>query len=56
MGEVKAKRGRPRIKTIPTGFNMSRRREVNTMYMYSAVGLISVAATDIPAFNLFYNG
>ena len=48
MGEVKAKRGRPRIKTIPTGFNMSRRREVNTMYMYSAVGLISEAAAEIP--------
>lgn len=49
MEEVKRKRGRPRIDThLMEEIATSRRQAVNKLYMYEAVHLLTVAATEIP--------
>ena len=56
MTEEKRGRGRPKIDAhISEQCAPSRRQAVNEKYMYDAVGLLSVAATDIPDSHLLYH-
>ena len=48
-GEVRRRRGRPKLDArITEEYAPSRRQALNKMYLYEAVHLLSVAATEIP--------